>query len=368
MTAWMLKFSASALALAVALSASACGGGSTGTATTVAAGGAGGAGATAEAKITARLAASGATFPTAYYEQTVADFKKKQAGIIQAYGGGGSGKGRTDLQEQVVDWAGTDGLIAEADKAKYKGGEVLYFPTVAAPITVSFNLKGVDKLQLSADTVAKIFSRGIKNWDDTAIAADNPGVKLPTTAITVARRSDGSGTTENFTKFLVAASPTAWTLKSGSTVEWPTDTQAGNGNAGVAQIVKDTDGAIGYVDLSDAKASGLKFASIKNKAGKFVQPTLAGTTAALQGVALKDDLTYSPLWADGDAAYPIAAPTWIIVYKKQTDKAKGAAVKAWLGYVLGDGQKTAESLDYAALPDVIKSKAVAQLDKIELPA
>src|SRR5205807_6462422 len=125
----------------------------------------------------------------------------------------------------------------------------------------------------------KIFQRNIKKWDDPAIAALNPGAKLPSTDITVAHRSDGSGTTENFTKYLVAAAPNTWTLKSGSTVEWPADTQAGNGNQGVAQIVKTTTGAIGYVDLSDAKASALQFAKVKNKAGKAAAATVDASTA-----------------------------------------------------------------------------------------
>ncbi len=145
--------------------------------------------------------------------------------------------------------------IKDDDLATFKGGTVLYFPTVAAPITVSYNLSGVSELQLSPDTLAKIFQAQITTWNDPAIAADNPGATLPSTPIVVVHRSDGSGTTSNFTKYLKAAAPSTWTLDAGDTVNWPTSTQAGNGNAGVAQIIKDTDGAIGYVDLSDAKAS-----------------------------------------------------------------------------------------------------------------
>ncbi|MGE0879100.1 MAG: phosphate ABC transporter substrate-binding protein PstS [Acidimicrobiia bacterium] len=313
------------------------------------------------------LTASGATFPMPFYQEAIAGFTKANKDVTINYGGGGSGKGRTDLQTQVVDWAGSDGLVKEADKANYKGGEFLYFPTVSAPITLSYNVDGADKLQLSADTIAKIFQRQIKTWDDPAIAADNPGLKI-SGPITVARRSDGSGTTENFTIFLTKAAPTTWTLKSGSTVEWPADTQAGNGNAGVSQIVKSTKGAIGYIDLSDAKASGLKFASIKNKAGKFVAPTLDGVTAALAGSTLNADLSYDPLWADGDAAYPIAAPTWILAYTKQTDKVKGQILKAFLTYLYTDGEKLAPTVDYAALPKTFIDKAVAQLDKLQIPA
>ena len=315
----------------------------------------------------ATLNASGATFPQPFYEQVIAKFSEKHSGVTINYSGGGSGKGRTDLQGGVVDFAGSDGLVKAEDVPKYKG-EFLYFPTVAAPITVSYHVEGLDSLQLSPETIAKIFQREIKTWNDKAIAADNPGAKLPATAIAVAHRSDGSGTTENFTKFLKAAAPTTWKLDAGSTVNWPTDTQGGNGNAGVTQIVKDTNGAIGYIDFSDAKASGLKFAKVKNKAGKFVEATLDGASAALAGITVNPDLSYNPLWADGDAAYPITAPTWILAYKNQADKAKGAALKAFLQYVYGDGQAMAAEVNYAKLPDSLKQKGLAQVDQLIIPA
>src|SRR5262249_29137753 len=150
------------------------------------------------------------------------------------YGGGGSGKGRQDLAEMVVDFAGADAPFKDADMGKIKGGEILYFPVLLGPITISYNLDGVAKPQLSPETLAKTCQRDIKKWNDPAIAADNPGAKLPDTDIVVAHRADGSGTTENFTKFLDGAGNGAWKLKAGSTVEWPADTQAGQGNSGVA--------------------------------------------------------------------------------------------------------------------------------------
>ena len=324
----------------------------------------------AELKLSATLNASGATFPKAYYDEAIASFKEKAKGVTINYGGGGSGKGRQDLADQVVDWAGSDGTVADADKPKYKGGEFLYFPTVIAPITLSYNIDGVDKLQLSPATVAKIFQRDIKRWDDAAIAADNPGVKLPATPIVAAHRSDSSGTTSNFTAFLDKSVGTGgdgtWKLKSGSTVEWPADTQGGEGNGGVAKIVKDTKGAIGYIDLSDAKAAGLKFAQVKNKAGKFVAPTLEATSAAAAGATVKPDLTFSLAWADGDASYPIAAQTWVIAYKKQTDKAKADALKAFLQYVLTDGQILAPKLDFAPLSKDLAAKTIAQLEQLQI--
>ncbi|MEA2971701.1 MAG: phosphate transport system substrate-binding protein [Actinomycetota bacterium] len=344
-----------ALAVALALGAAACGSGdNTGTGT--------GSG----TKLTGTLKGSGATFPKGFYEVAIEAFGTVQPGLTIEYPGGGSGTGRQNLQDGVVDFAGSDGLVKDEDKPKYKG-EFLYFPTVAAPITVSYNL-GVKDIVLDADTIAKIFQRQITRWDDPAIKTHNPGAKLPSTDIVVAHRSDGSGTTENFTKYLVAAAPNTWTLKAGSTVEWPADTQAGNGNAGVASIVKDTPGAIGYVDLSDAKATGLTFATIVNKSGKPVKATLDAASAALANATVNADLSYNPLNADGDTAYPITAPTWILAYKNQADPAKGAALKAFLTYVLTDAQDLAAVVDYAKLPDGLRQKALAQVDAIVVPA
>jgi phosphate transport system substrate-binding protein len=313
------------------------------------------------------LNGSGSTFQKGYQEAAIDAFTKGTPGATINYGGGGSGKGRQDLADMVVDFAGSDSPYKEPDLAKNKGGDVLYFPVLLGPITLSYNVDGVDKLQLSAQTVAGIFQRDIKKWNDKAIAADNPGVKLPATDIVVAHRSDGSGTTDNFTKYLDAAAKGVWKLKSGSTVEWPADTQAGNGNPGVAQIVKSTAGAIGYVDLSDAKASGLKYASVKNQAGKFVEPTAESASAAGDGIEVKDNLTFSAIDAKGDAAYPITYQTWVIVYAKQADKARGEAVKNYLKYLVTDGQKLLPELDFAPLPRSLQDKAVAQLDKVQVP-
>jgi phosphate transport system substrate-binding protein len=310
------------------------------------------------------LNASGSTFAQGFYEEVIGAYADVQPKVTVNYGGGGSGKGRQELQDGVVDWAGSDGLIKDEDKPKYKGGEVLYIPTVAAPITVSYNLPGVKDLQLDADTIAKIFERQITTWDDPAIKALNADAKLPSTAITVVHRSDGSGTTENFTKYLVAAAPSRWTLKSGSTVEWPAETQAGNGNSGVASAVKAAAGAVGYVDLSDAKASGLQMASLKNADGKFVAPSTDGTAAALESVTVNADLSYDPLNAKGPKAYPISSPTWILVYKNQTDKAKAEAFKSFVRFALTDGQDLAKDVDYAPLPSSLRDKAIAQLDNI----
>jgi len=324
-------------------------------------------GSTAAALPAATLNGSGSTFQQPFDEQVIQAFQGKHSGVVINYGGGGSGKGRTDLQGGIVDFAGTDATVSAAEAPKYKGA-YLYFPTVAAPITVSYHLSGVEGLQLSPATIALIFERKIKAWNAAEIAADNPGVKLPSTAITVAHRSDSSGTTSNFTNFLKMAAPADWTLDAGSTVNWPADEQAGNGNSGVAQIISGTNGAIGYVDFSDAKAANLTWAKIKNKAGQYVDATLEGASAALAGVTVNPDLTYNPLWADGDTAYPITSPTWILVYQNQSDHAKGTALKAFLSYIYSDGQGMAAGINYAQLSDAIKQQAMAQLDKLVIPA
>ncbi len=358
--------------LSLALLATACGSDSSSSDSTTAptTGGStettGGAETTAPSNLEATLNASGATFPKTFYEEAIAEFTAANAGVTINYGGGGSGKGRQDLADQIVDWAGTDGVIKEEDLPGFKGGEVLYFPTVVAPITVSYNLDGVEGLQLSAETIAKIFQAEITNWNDAAIAADNPDATLPDQAITVVHRSDSSGTTGNFTKFLEkAAGPDAggvWKLGTDSTVEWPASTQGAEGNGGVASLVSSTKGSIGYVDLSDAIDSSLTYALVKNKAGNFAEATLENASAAAEGAEVKDDLTFSAIWAEGDTAYPITAQTWIIAYKQQTDAAKADALKAFITYILTDGQTLAADVNYAPLPKGLDEKALAQLD------
>ena len=167
------------------------------------------------------LVGSGATFPKGFYDEAIATLAGVASGLTVEYGGGGSGKGRSDLQANVVDFAGTDGVVKDADKAAYTGGEFVYVPTVIAPITMSYNLADVDKLQLSPTSIAAIFQLEVTKWNDPIIAADNPGVTLPDTGITVVPRADASGTTSNFTKYLTLAAPEAWTLGSGDTVNWP---------------------------------------------------------------------------------------------------------------------------------------------------
>ncbi|MGI8664005.1 MAG: phosphate ABC transporter substrate-binding protein PstS [Acidimicrobiales bacterium] len=315
------------------------------------------------ASLSGTLNGSGSSFQDSFDQKAITDFKAVAPKVAVTYTKSGSGAGKTDLQGAVVQFAGTDSIIKDEDKAKYKG-DVLYFPTVGAPITVAFNVSGVSKLQLSADVVAGIFGGTITTWNDQKIGADNAGVTLPPTPIVVVHRSDASGTTSNFTKFLKKAAPSVWTLDSGDTVNWPATTQGAEKNSGVASVVSGTNGAVGYVDLADAASAKLATAAIKNSAGKFVEGKLPGAAAALKGATVKDDLTYDPIGAAGDDAYPITSPTWIIAYAAQPDKATADALKGFLNFILTDGQKQANAVGYAPLPTDLATKAIAQLSKI----
>ncbi len=307
------------------------------------------------------ITGSGATFPDAYYQASIDAFGDKHD-LKVTYNAVGSGTGKQDFGKGLNDFAGSDSLVKDGDGPK--AGAFLYVPTTASAITVSYNLDGVDNLQLSPDTVAGIFQGTIKTWDDPAIKADNPGTDLPSTNVIIAHRSDGSGTTSNFTKYLDAASD-RWTLGSGDTVKWPADSQAGQGNPGVAQIVSGNKGAVGYVDLADATEAQLSMAAVKNADGKYVKPTTDGVQAALAGVKQAADLSYNPLNASGADAYPITAPTYILVRTTYSDTAKADGVKCFVTYLLEDTANIAKENSFASLPDAMRQQSVAQLDKIQ---
>ena len=316
------------------------------------------------ANLSGTLNGSGSTLQLVYQQSAIAAFKSVQSGMTVNYGAGGSGKGRTDLGSGVVNFAGSDSPIPAKEEANFKGKTVLYYPILIAPITVSYNLSGVSNLKLSGPTIAGIFSGTIKTWNDPAIKADNSGVSLPSTPITIAHRSDSSGTTANFSQFLVEAGGSAWTLGAGSVINWPANSRGGSGNAGVSQIIKSTPGAVGYVDYADAKASGLVFASIKNKDGQYVAPSTASASAAASQATVKPDLTFSAIWAPGADSYPITAQSWVLVYQTQPNANDTKMLQAYIGYLVGDGQQLLTNLGYAPLPSNIDSMAKADLSKI----
>ena len=311
-------------------------------------------------KLSGTINGSGSSFADALYQAEISALADKAPNLTVNYNAVGSGQGKKDFAAKLNDFAGTDSLVKDTEAP---AGSYLYFPTAGAPITVSYNISGVDKLQLSPATLAGIFQGTIKTWNDPAIKADNASATLPSTPIVVVHRADGSGTTSAFTKYLAKAAPTVFTLAPGDTVAWPASFQAGNKNTGVAQIVKSTAGAIGYVDFADAVASKLVFASIKNKSGSFVAPTLDGASAAMAGATVAENLTMDALDASGATAYPITAVTYILL-RPTYDTKLGPPVKGFVSFVLTDGQAEEAKANYAKLPSDLASKAVAQLDKV----
>jgi phosphate transport system substrate-binding protein len=230
-------------------------------------------GSSSSAALSGTLNASGSTFQTNFQQTAIASFKSVQPGITINYGGGGSGKGRTDLASGTVNFAGSDSPIPAAEQSNFTGKTVLYFPVQIGPIAIAYNLPGVTDLKLDATVLAGIFQGKITTWNDPAIKALNAGASLPGSSISLAVRSDSSGTTANFSKFLMEAAGSAWTLGSSSIIKWPSSAHAASGGSGVAQAVKSTAGAIGYVDDSTAKASGL---SADQEQGRRLRRSLVG--------------------------------------------------------------------------------------------
>jgi phosphate transport system substrate-binding protein len=303
---------------------------------------------------------AGSTFAAPIYSQWGNALKGQ--GVTVNYQPVGSGAGVAQFAAGTVDFGASDPALTPEDKATIKKGEPVQIPMAFGAITVAYNLEGVDKgLKLDGQTVADVFQGKIKTWNDPAIAKLNPGVKLPGDAITVVHRSDESGTTAGFTKFLSAYSKD-WESKIGSdkTVKWPTGTGA-KGNDGVAAGVKQQKGAVGYVEEAYALQNKFTTASVKNKSGKFVEPTLESTTAAGEGVQIPSDLGISIIDAPNPAAYPIASQTFVIVYKDMCKAGKSEstakAVKQFVDYGLGDGQSVLGQLQYAQLPDAVLAKS-----------
>jgi phosphate transport system substrate-binding protein len=310
---------------------------------------------------------AGSTFAAPIYQQWGSSLSSQ--GLTVNYNPVGSGAGVAELQTGTVDFAGSDPAMKPSEIAKAKG-PVFHFPVAFGAITVAYNLSGVKSgLKLDGPTIANMFLGKIKTWSDPAIKALNPGMSLPSTAVTVVHRSDASGTTKGFVTFLSDYSP-AWTAAAGKpdkTVKWRTGTGAAK-NAGVAAAVKQTVGAIGYVEQAYALQNGMTYASVKNSHGAFIAPSLAATTAAAVGIKVPPDLTVSTINSPNAAAYPIASQTFLIVYRDmcKAGVAKGTAsgVKKLLAYGLGAGQQIEAQLDYASLPATLLAKDTAQLGKL----
>ena len=315
------------------------------------------------------LTGAGATFPYPLYSKWFADYATA-TGVRINYQSIGSGGGIRQLSEGTVDFGASDSPMKDEEIAKAKG-PVMHFPTVLGAVVVVYNLPGVATgLKLSGALVADIFAGRVTKWNDPKLRALNPGVNLPNTDVLVVHRSDGSGTTFVFTDYLTTVSP-AWASGPGrgKEVAWPVGL-GGKGNEGVAGQVKQTPGAIGYVELAYAKQNNLTFSSIQNAAGNFVAPSPGGMTAAAAAAADKlppnTDYRLSIVNAPGADAYPISSFTWILVYAQQSDSVKARKLTDFLRWAFTEGEKQAAALDYAPLPGTMASRLTARLDSIKV--
>jgi phosphate transport system substrate-binding protein len=314
----------------------------------------------------ASLTGAGATFPYPLYSKWFDVFGKDNPQVTINYQSIGSGGGIQQIIAQTVDFGASDAPMKDDELAKAPAS-LIHVPTVAGAVVVVYNVNGVSPgLKLTADTLAKIFLGKIVKWNDPALMADNPSMNLPDKDIVVVHRSDGSGTTSIFTDYLDAANAD-WKAEvgKGKEVKWPAGI-GGKGNEGVGGQVAQTDGSIGYVELAYATQNKLSAASLKNKAGKFVEATVESTTAAVAGAASKlpDDFRGSIVNADGDGAYPIAGLTYLLVYKEQKDKAKGQALVAFMNWALHSGSSYAKDLQYAPLPQDLVKKVDDRIKQI----
>ncbi len=302
---------------------------------------------------------AGATFPFPLYSKWFSEYNKLLPHLKFNYQSIGSGGGIKQITEKTVDFGASDAPLSDEELAKAPG--LLNLPTVLGAVVVAYNLPGVPALNLSGSSLAGIYLGTITKWNDPALAKDNPGVKLPDTAIAVAARSDGSGTNYVFTDYLAKVSP-AFKSKVGvgKSVKWPVG-MGGKGNEGVTGLVKATPGAIGYLELAYAVQNQLLVASIQNAEGAFIKPTIAATSAAAVGVQMPDDFRVSITNAPGKTAYPIASFTYLLVYKDQPSKEKGPAIIGFLKWAVTEGEKFAEPLYYAPLPSAVQTKVLAKI-------
>lgn len=302
------------------------------------------------------LTGAGATFPYPLYSKWFDTYGQK-TGVRINYQSIGSGAGIQQLKVKTVDFGASDAPLSNAEM-KSMPAPVLHIPTVAGAVVVTYNIKGIGSgLKLSPEAVSGIFLGKIRRWNDASIAKLNPGKRLPSQPIFVAHRSDGSGTSFIFTNYLAAVNG-EWKKKvgAGKSVRWPTGI-GGKGNEGVAGLVKQTPGSIGYVELAYAKQNKLPIASIRNRSGQFVMPTIASTTAAANGgaAAVKKNVRALIVNSPAKGAYPISGFTYILVYKNQSNAVKGKELARFLRWAIHDGQKLAKPLLYAPLPSSVVS-------------
>jgi phosphate transport system substrate-binding protein len=318
------------------------------------------------ASVNATLNGAGSTFAAPIYQQIASELKGQ--GITENYQSVGSGAGVSQFTAGTIDFAGSDPALKDDEVSALKKGSPIEAPIAFGAITISYNLSGIKTgLKLDGKTIADIYLGKIKKWNDPAIAGQNSGLKLPSTNITVVHRSDSSGTTKGFTDFLSRYSP-EWKTKVGvdKDVKWPTGT-GGKGNEGVAAAVKQTQGAIGYVEQAYALQNGFTFADVKNKSGQYIAPTLDSTSAAGDGIDIPSDLRINVIDSANPKAYPITSQTFAITYedpcKAGLDKTKAQGLKKFLSFLVGgQGQDTIQKLSYAKIPSSLDQKVQSAID------
>jgi phosphate transport system substrate-binding protein len=315
------------------------------------------------------LNGAGATFPKPLYDVWFQSYTEKYPNVQFNYQAIGSGGGIKGVTEQTVDFGASDAAMKDDELSKLPAGaKVIHVPTALGAVVVTYNLSGVTALNLDGETVGSIFVGRITKWNDPKIAALNSGATLPDQPILVVHRSDGSGTTNTFTTYLntVSSDWKASGVGAGKEVKWPVG-QGAAGNDGVAAGVKNTPGAVGYVELQYAAQARLATAKLKNADGKFVDATTAGVTAAAEGAIDKfpADFRAAPIInGPGADTYPVAAYTYLLVYQDQKDKDKGTDIVSFLAWALNDGQQMESDLGYAPLPAQVKQKALAAVHTI----
>ncbi len=314
-----------------------------------------------------QISGAGSTFVYPVMTRWVQDFSRAHQNVQINYQSIGSGGGIQQVKAGTVDFGASDAALNDQELAAMR--PVVQIPESAGPVCITYNLPGLTQpLQLSPQALAGIYLGTIKSWKDPLLAKDNPGVKLPSVPVVVAHRSEGSGTTNIFTTYLSAVSP-EWKQKvgAGPAVSWPVGI-GGKGSEGVTGSIRNSPGAIGYVELTYAQQNHLPTASIENAAGQYVQPTARGTTAAI--AAFSAQLTQDPRVpivnppASAPTGYPISGLTFLIIPKDGPDQARRMALKQFIQYVITDGQATAETLNYAPLPDEVKQYDQQQLQQL----
>jgi phosphate transport system substrate-binding protein len=315
-----------------------------------------------------RITGAGATFPYPIYSKWFDEYHKQHPEVEINYQSIGSGGGIRQITNQTVFFGATDGPMTN-DQLLAAPGKILHFPTVLGADVPVYNIPGVNaELKFSGPLLSDIFLGKITKWNDPAIAKLNPGVNLPATDITIVHRSDGSGTTYIWVDFLAKVSE-EWKKKVGvaTSVNWPTGV-GGKGNEGVAGLVTQTPGSLGYVELIYALQNKISYGSVQNMAGEFVKADVNSVTAAAAEAASKmpPDFRVSITNAPGKGVYPISSFTWLLLYESPKDKTQAKVMVDFMKWMLADGQKFAAGLGYAPLPDAVVKLELAAIAKIKV--